>query len=244
MRRTGEDDNVKTLSSLLMLIPTVAFAGKSFNDGKGGEWDCGKDPVVSIQTNEGTFTLKGACKAVSVNGNQNVVKIDNATNVSANGNQNKITVTNADAVSANGNENTITIANGSPKVSNPGTNNKINAGGASANAGAAAAPKVAALSATAVDCTNTPEYKITSGDGSYQFHGTCNKITVAGGSNHLLVENVKEISIAGSKNVVSIGAADRISVAGSDNAVTYKKGLSAAKPKVSSVGTNTKVEQQ
>ncbi|HEY0254049.1 MAG TPA: DUF3060 domain-containing protein [Kofleriaceae bacterium] len=213
----------KPLVSFLMLMPATLFAGKSFMDGSGGDWDCGKDPVVSILTNNATYHLKGACTAISINGNDNTVVIDSAKSVAANGNKNKVTITTAETVSANGNENNVTIAKGSPKTSSNGMGNKIVAPN-----GTASATPAPAGDATAVDCAKTPTYKITSGDGSYKFTGTCTKITVSGG---------------GSKNSVTIGATDSITVAGGENAVTYKKGLSGDQPNVKSVGSGTKVEQ-
>ena len=59
----------------------------------------------------------------------------------------------------------------------------------------------------------------------------------------LTIEAVKELAITGSSNTIDIGSADRISAVGAHNKVTFKKGLSGPKPKVSSVGTNNKIEQ-
>lgn len=49
--------------------------------------------------------------------------------------------------------------------------------------------------------------------------------------------------INGSNNTASIGSADKISVMGSDNKISYKKGLSGAKPRVGSLGENNQVTQ-
>src|SRR5260221_9129634 len=54
---------------LLALIPTVAAADKSFSGDKNATWDCTKDPEVSITSDKATFTLTGACKSLSVSGN-------------------------------------------------------------------------------------------------------------------------------------------------------------------------------
>jgi len=105
----------------------------------------------------------------------------------------------------------------------------------------ASADKVA--SSTMVDCAKEPSYQITNGAGSYTFTGTCTKILVAGGENHLTIENVKELVVAGSENTIDVGGADKIAISGGDNKVRYKKGLTGAKPKVSIVGTHSTAEQ-
>ena len=235
---------MKTIVSLLLLVPALAVADKSYVEGKGGSWDCAKDPNVSITANAGIYTLKGACKSISIDGNENRVTLETATAISVNGNQNSVDVTTVDTVSTNGNQNVVSVKKGSPKVSNPGTANKINTGGAATTTPTTTTSTTSSSGgATAVDCSKNPTYSITGGGGTYTFTGTCTKISLAGGDNHVTIENVKSIAVAGSKNVIVIGGVDKVSNTGSDNKVTYKKGLSSAKPKVSSLGTNTTVEQ-
>jgi hypothetical protein len=233
---------VKTLVSLLLLVPALAAADKSYVDGKGATWDCAKDPVVSILANQGVYTLKGTCKSVSIDGNENKVTIEGSAKLSVNGNKNAVDAASIDAISTNGNENAVSVKKAGAKVSNPGTSNKITTG--DAKAATKPAPSSAPSGdAITIDCAKQPTYTITNGDGTYTFTGTCTKISIAGGENHLTVENVKELVVAGSENVVTIGGVDKIGNAGSDNKVTYKKGLTGAKPKITSVGQRTTVEQ-
>ena len=54
---------MKTLiiSFALVLAPSLAFADKDFDDGKGAKWDCKDDPIVNINHGSGTYTFVGAC---------------------------------------------------------------------------------------------------------------------------------------------------------------------------------------
>ena len=106
---------------LIALTPVLAHADKSFNDGKGGTFDCKADDSVTINGNSATYTLKGPCKVVTVNGNQNKLAIEKVDILTLNGNTNTTT---ADAVnqvvSANGNDNKVTYKAGEPTVSSAG----------------------------------------------------------------------------------------------------------------------------
>jgi DUF3060 family protein len=93
------------------------------------------------------------------------------------------------------------------------------------------------------DCAKEPSVTINDGEGSYKFTGTCARIAVMGGENKLTIAAVKDLAITGGDNTIDVDAADKISVTGSGNKVTYKKGLSGAKPKVSTIGTDNKIKQ-
>ncbi|MDX2092325.1 MAG: DUF3060 domain-containing protein [Kofleriaceae bacterium] len=93
------------------------------------------------------------------------------------------------------------------------------------------------------DCAAEPEVSINTGDATVVVKGTCAKISINGGSNKVTLDGAKTLSVNGSTNRVIVVAADKISVTGSDNQVTYKKGLSAAKPKVSAMGSGNQVTQ-
>jgi hypothetical protein len=244
---------MRTLVGLLIalapaLTPSLARADKTFNDGRGGTVDCKKDPQVTINANDGKYTFKGACTAITVNGNSNKLAIEAVEALAVNGNKNVVDVTSADAISTTGNENKVSYKKGSPKLSNLGTDNSISGGSgdkaADKKPADAPADKPAADgNATVVDCSKNPAYGITSGNGNYRFTGTCDKISLIGGHNKLTVENVKELGITGGHNVVDVVAADRIAATGSDNNVTYKKGLSGASPKIASLGKNNRIDQ-
>ncbi|MCX5742950.1 MAG: DUF3060 domain-containing protein [Proteobacteria bacterium] len=235
------------LGLMLVLAPTLASADQTFNDGRGGTVDCKKDPAVTINTNSGSYTLKGACTAVSVNGNANKLSIESVAALDVNGNENVIDVASADAITTNGNSNKVTFKKGTPKIGNLGTDNAITGGGDKPTADKPAerkpAPDSKVSNVTVVDCAKQPAYQITSRRGSYKFTGTCTKIGVVGADNKLSIENVKELGVNGSNNLIDLVAADRIAATGSGNTITYKKGLSGAKPKVASLGKNNKIDQ-
>ncbi|MEO8550288.1 MAG: DUF3060 domain-containing protein [Kofleriaceae bacterium] len=109
----------------LMVLSSAAFADKSYNEGKGATWDCAKDPVVSIQANDGKYTFKGACKGVSVNGNNNQITLETTALLSVNGNKNTIDAATADALLVTGNENKVTAKKKPSTLSNTGNNNKL-----------------------------------------------------------------------------------------------------------------------
>ena len=65
-------------------------ADKSFNDAKGGSWDCKTDPTVTINATGGTYTFTGECKVITVNGNKNTLTLQSLASLVVNGNDNKI----------------------------------------------------------------------------------------------------------------------------------------------------------
>jgi uncharacterized Zn ribbon protein len=84
---------------------------------------------------------------------------------------------------------------------------------------------------------------IDNGEGSYKFVGPCTKIVINGGDNTLVIESIKDLVVNGSTNSITVGSADRIRVMGAENKVSYRKGISGPKPKVSSIGENNTVTQ-
>lgn len=93
------------------------------------------------------------------------------------------------------------------------------------------------------DCAKEPSVTINDGDGSYKFVGTCARIAVMGGENKLSIEAVKDLAVTGGENTIAVDAADKIAVTGSGNKVTYRKGLSGAKPRISAIGTDNTISQ-
>lgn len=94
------------------------------------------------------------------------------------------------------------------------------------------------------DCAKEPSVAINGSAGTYTFTGACEKISVNGSSLKVIAASVSKLAINGSSNTVDVDAADKISVTGSSNKVTYKKGVTGAKPKTSSLGTDNKISQQ
>lgn len=220
---------MKRIIWLIALTPAIAFANKTFNEGSGGTVDCSKDPDATINLNNGKFAFKGACKSITINGNSNTLAIDSVASLSVNGNDNKVSY------------------GGKPKVSNLGNNNTL-VGGKAAPADKQAPPPAEdeddAAERTAIDCKKKPTYAVSgNGNQALKFTGTCDKISVETGENRLSIENVKTIVLNGGLNQVSIGGVDAIVTNGGKNNVTYKKGLSGAKPKVSGGGAGNTVVQ-
>src|SRR5688572_6476140 len=66
--------------------------------------------------------------------------------------------------------------------------------------------------------------------------GKCDKITVNGSTANLTIASVATLTVTGSMNEVTVDAVDRVSITGTKNTVSWKKGVSVAKPKVSQTG--------
>src|SRR5262249_1819588 len=106
------------------------------------------------------------------------------------------------------------------------------------------APKADKQAANVVDCAKQPTYAMTvNGAETIKFVGACDKITVATGKNTLQIESVKTLQLDGGRNTVEVGAVDSIVLGGAENNVTYKKGVTGAKPKISGAGSNNKIAQ-
>lgn len=122
---------IRLVALLLVCAPALASADKTFVEGKGAEWDCKKDPVVSIVGNDAKYTVRGECKSISVAGNHNSVGILSTTTLVITGNENTVEVAAVDKISAPGNKNKVrygkTVAAKTTAISNLGTDNSISA---------------------------------------------------------------------------------------------------------------------
>lgn len=117
------------LVALLLALPVTAAADRVVTD-KAATHDCAKEPNVSINTGEGTFTFTGPCEKIGINGGKNKVTIASVKKLTVNGSKNTIDVDAADKIGVNGAENTINYKRGvtekTPKVGAIGANNKLN----------------------------------------------------------------------------------------------------------------------
>lgn len=256
---------LKRIAFLLVLVPTAAYADKSFLDGEGGTVDCKDDPVVNVMGNDATYTLKGPCKVLNVAGNSNTFQVESLKTLNISGNSNQATLAAVDQINTSGNKNKVTYK-GKPRVSNLGNGNTIaaGAGGGDSTAKPADKSKPAGKDKPAdkggsvppagqtgetygggtIDCAKTPSYTVAkTGDNALKFVGTCDKIVVSTGNNRLSIENVKTLRVDGGHNSADVGGVDAIITNGAMNSVTYKKGLSADKPKTSGSGAMNKVVQ-
>ena len=112
---------------VVLVTPALASADKAYNEGStGGTWDCAKDASVAININNATFTFKGACTTISINGNGNKLSVEKAKLITGNGNNNTVDAAAVDEITVNGNNNTVSYAKAAkPKVTNNGNDNKI-----------------------------------------------------------------------------------------------------------------------
>jgi hypothetical protein len=114
--------------ALLLALPAVAAADKNITD-KSAKIDCAKDPKVSINTGEGTFTFTGKCELIAINGGENKVKIESVTQLLVNGAENTVDVEAVDKIQVNGNDNKVNYKKGvttkAPKTASIGTGNKL-----------------------------------------------------------------------------------------------------------------------
>jgi hypothetical protein len=121
----------RILFLMLVFVPAVAGADKVWNSGKGTTWDCKKDPTVVVNASKGTWTFKGACKSITLNGSMHKVKIASAETLSVNGARNTVTIGTVGALSVTGAQNKVTwtkAASGdAPTISDTGADNNISA---------------------------------------------------------------------------------------------------------------------
>ena len=122
---------MKLVITGLLVLTSVASADKSFTSGKGATWDCAKDPVVSINHGKGTYTFKGACDTINLNGGESTMTIESVGTLNVNGGKNTITVDTVDTINVVGASNTLTYKKGksgdAPTVNTVGNGNKIGA---------------------------------------------------------------------------------------------------------------------
>jgi hypothetical protein len=121
---------MRTLLALLItLAPAAALADKDFTDAKGAAWDCKDDPTVNINTGGGTYTFKGACTAINVNGGSVKATIEAVDDLNLNGAKNTITVGTVATISINGASNKVTWTKAKsgdkPQITSNGVGNKV-----------------------------------------------------------------------------------------------------------------------
>lgn len=119
--------------ALALIAPSLALADKNYTGGKGATWDCAKDPTVNINHGKGTYTFKGACKAININGGHNTLVIEIVESIDVNGASNVITAGSVDTININGADNKITWkkskgAGDKPAVTTLGQNNSVTQG--------------------------------------------------------------------------------------------------------------------
>ncbi len=115
---------------VLALLPSVvAHADQNFASGTGSTWDCAKDPNVNINHGAGTYTFKGACKTINLNGGASKLTIESVESLNVNGAANTVAIGEAGDILINGAKNTITWKKAKtgdkPAVTQTGVGNKV-----------------------------------------------------------------------------------------------------------------------
>lgn len=95
----------------------------------GTQVDCSKTATKSITTNDGNYVFTGKCTLITIDGNNNRLKVDSAKSVAINGNKNSVDVTAVDKLATTGDENSVRwkkgVAGAKATVSNLGTSNTV-----------------------------------------------------------------------------------------------------------------------
>jgi len=112
--------NRLALVLIVVLAPTIGRADKVYTAGKGGTWDCKKDPVVDINHGRGVYTFQGPCKTINLNGGE-------SKQLAVNGSDNTIDIGGVEQISLNGDANKVTYKKGlsgaKPRISTMGDHN-------------------------------------------------------------------------------------------------------------------------
>ena len=98
---------MRKLVYLIVMIPAVALAMHSFNEGDGATWDCGKDPKVAINTSDSKYTFTGACELITNNGSNNKLTIESVKQLTINGGNTDATIGTLGKTTINGNDNKV-----------------------------------------------------------------------------------------------------------------------------------------
>jgi len=118
------------IALVLLLVPSLASAERLIQGDKTATIDCSKDPAVTIQSGDGTFTFTGNCDKITVKGGTNTVTIENVKKLAIVGAGNKATIAGVDKLAITGSDNTVSYkgtvkGTGKPSVATIGTGNKI-----------------------------------------------------------------------------------------------------------------------
>lgn len=96
--------------------------------------------------------------------------------------------------------------------------------------------------AVTVDCAKDAKAELVGSGLTITLTGTCALVTVTGSKSTVTGSSTKFV-IAGNKNTIRADATDEIVVGGIKNEVTWKRGASAAAPKISTPGKDNRVSQ-
>jgi len=222
---------------VVALAPVTAFADKNIL-GASASHDCSSDPVVNIRHGKGTYTFKGACKTINVQGGGNTVTTETADELNIQGSDNTVNVGTLGSTNIVGTNNKVAFkkakSGDKPEVSIVGTGNKVAVGGTGGGGGGGggdeakpaekpAPPPASDVKAPAgaklIDCTKTPTWSTGNGGGSFKFTGTCKKISVGGGENSLWIQSAATVDVGGGENRLFINSVDLLDIGGAENQI-------------------------
>jgi len=93
-----------------------------------------------------------------------------------------------------------------------------------------------------IDCAKDKQVNLVGNRIKATLVGTCDKVSVTG-NHETVIGSAKVVYVAGNSNELTIEAADTITLAGNKNTLSWKRGVTGPRPKLSNVGTDNKVTQ-
>jgi hypothetical protein len=113
----------------IVLAPALTNADKTFTGTKNATWDCAKEPNIHIMRGGGSYTFKGACKVIAIEGGDNKLVIEAVELLQIVGAGNTVDVGTLDTVNIVGAKNQVTWKKAKsgdlPKTSAIGADNKL-----------------------------------------------------------------------------------------------------------------------
>jgi DUF3060 family protein len=113
------------LVGAVLAMPLAAAADKSFTGDKKIDWDCAKDPELSITTGNAVINVKGQCKSIAITGKDCKLTIESIADLVLNGDGYTVTVGTLDEIVVNGDKNSVTAATLGEVTLNGNSNNLV-----------------------------------------------------------------------------------------------------------------------
>ena len=119
----------KLVIALILVAPSLAFADKNYEEGKGDTWDCKEDPVVNINHGGGTYKFTGDCSTININGGANKISIASVDSLNIFAGNNTITVGSVGTINITGAGNRVTWKHAkegdAPDITDTGEGNHV-----------------------------------------------------------------------------------------------------------------------
>lgn len=93
-----------------------------------------------------------------------------------------------------------------------------------------------------VDCAKDKNVSIAGNKATVTLTGVCEILSVDG-NEAVVTGSASKVRVSGNSNKVNLEAADLIGTTGNSNVVTWKKGVTKAKPKVVNPGNKNKISR-